>query len=114
MQLLEEQLNKVELVNLEEPSNTPTPYTPLFIAYMNEHFQIMCSLLAHGANPNCEEPKERATLLLWASEKGCTDIMDLLIRHKADVNKRDIHGDTPLMAACKNGHYEAVELLLEK
>ncbi len=112
--MLEAELNKVELVNLDEPSNTQIPYTPLFMAYKNEHYQIMCSLLAHGANPNSEEPCEGASLLLWASEKGCTDIIDLLIKYKADVNKRDCHGNTPLMAACRNGHFEAVELLLEK
>ena len=112
--MLEEELNKAVMVDLDEPVNTPIPYTPLFIAYMNEHYQIMSSLLAHGANPNCEEPCERASVLLWASEKGCTDIMDLLIKYKADVNKRDDLGNTPLMAACKNGHFEAVELLLEK
>lgn len=74
----------------------------------------MTTLLEHGANPNCVEPRKRASLLQWASDKGCLDIADLLIKYKADVNKRDSNGDTPLMAACRNGHLEVVELLLEK
>lgn len=76
--------------------------------------QTMVKLLEHGANPNIEEPREKASLLQWACEKGCLDIADLLIKYKADVNKRDSGGNTPLMAACKNGHFEVVELLLEK
>ena len=74
----------------------------------------MMTLLEHGANPNCEEPCEQASLLQWASSRGCLDIVDLLIKYKADVNKRDCLGNTPLMDACKNGHYDVVELLLEK
>lgn len=74
----------------------------------------MIHLLEHGANPNCEEPREKASLLQRACEKGCLDIVDLLLKYKAKVNKRDSNGCTPLMAACKNGHFDVVEMLLEK
>lgn len=74
----------------------------------------MVSLLEHGANPNCVEPGKKSSLLQWASEKGCLDMVDLLIKYKADVNKKDADGTTPLMAACRNGQFEVVELLLEK
>ena len=76
--------------------------------------QIMLTLLEHGASPNCVEPVKKAPLLQWASDKGCLDIVDLLVKYKADVNKRDGDGDTPLMAACRKGHMEVVEFLLEK
>jgi len=74
----------------------------------------MVRLLEHGADPNCVEPREQASLLQWASEKGCLDMVDLLIKFKADVNKKDNSGNSPLMAACKNGHLDVVELLLER
>lgn len=74
----------------------------------------MVNLLEHGANPNCVEPRESASLLQWASEKGCLDIVDLLVKYKADVNQRDSGGNTPLIAACRNGHLDVVELLLER
>ena len=51
-------------------------------------------------------------MLQWASGKGCLDMVDLLVKYKADVNKRDGNGATPLMAACREGHLEVVELLL--
>ncbi len=37
--ILEEELN-MEDVDLEEPSYGDIPYTPLFIAYLNDHYQV--------------------------------------------------------------------------
>lgn len=39
--MLKEELNKTETVNLDEPSSSPVPYPPLFIAYMNDHYQVL-------------------------------------------------------------------------
>ena len=74
----------------------------------------MLSLLEHGASPDCVEPTKRASLLQWACQKGCHDVADLLLKYKADANRRDNSGDTPLMAACRGGHLDVVELLLER
>lgn len=71
-------------------------------------------MLEHGANPDTIEPKENACLLQWACEKGALEVVDLLIKYKADVNLRDSNGNTSLIAACKNGHLDVVELLLER
>ncbi len=38
--MLEESLNMGGIMNLDEPSNTPLSYTPLFIAYINDHYQV--------------------------------------------------------------------------
>lgn len=74
----------------------------------------MVTLLEHGANPNCVEPVNKASILHWACEKGCLDVVDLLIKYKADVNQQDNCGTTPLMEACKNGHLDIVEFLIQK
>ena len=37
---LKEVLNCGELLDLDEPSNGPIPYTALFLAYINDHFQV--------------------------------------------------------------------------
>jgi len=42
------------------------------------------------------------------------DMADLLIKYKADVNKKDCNGNTPLVAACRNGHMDIVEMLLDR
>ena len=39
LEMLEERLDKGK-VDLNEPSYTPVPYTPLFIAFMNDHYQV--------------------------------------------------------------------------
>jgi hypothetical protein len=39
--MLEEVLSSDQPVNLDEPSDLPIPYTPLFIAYINDHFQVL-------------------------------------------------------------------------
>ena len=38
----------------------------------------------------------------------------LLLDNKADVNKADKDGDTPLYAASETGHYDVANLLVEK
>lgn len=39
--MLEEELNKEPPVNVDEPSSyLPIPFTPLFIAYINDHYQV--------------------------------------------------------------------------
>jgi len=109
---LNEKLNE-EGLDLNEPSYTPVPYTPLFIAFMNDHYQTMMCLLAHGANPNCTEPQNKASVLHLACERGCVDVVELLIQYNADVNMKDNHGNTPLMEACKHGHLDIVKILLQ-
>ena len=72
------------------------------------------TLLEHGANPNMVEPREKSCLLQWASGKGALDVVDLLIKYKADVNLSDASGNNSLIVACKNGHLDVVELLLQR
>lgn len=70
--------------------------------------------MEHGASPDGVEPLSKASVLHWACERGCTEIVELLLKYNADVNLQTSHGNTPLMAACKNGHLDIVELLLRK
>jgi len=74
----------------------------------------MVQLLEHGANPNKPEPAQRASVLQWACSRGCMDMVDLLIKYKSDVNQKDSSGNTPLMVACKNGHLEIAEYLIQQ
>jgi len=51
--------------------------------------------------------------LIVASSRGHSEIVARLIRAGADVDRRDVHRMTALMAAASNGHRDAVRLLLE-
>ncbi|XP_068158269.1 myotrophin isoform X1 [Drosophila tropicalis] len=50
----------------------------------------------------------------YAADFGQLKVLQYLINIGADVNKRDKHGITPLLAAVWEGHTSCVKLLLEK
>ena len=48
---------------------------------------------------------------------ACTNsnlpLIELLIKHKADINKENLNGMTPLHAACLSGNIKSVDILLD-
>ena len=48
----------------------------------------MIYLLEHGADPNAVDMTTRSCLLHWACQRGCIDIVEMLIKYKADINMR--------------------------
>jgi ankyrin repeat protein len=54
------------------------------------------------------------TPLYWASEKGYTEIVKLLIERGADVNACDEFGETPLHRASYNGYLEIASILIKE
>ena len=76
--------------------------------------QTVECLLQHGANPTATEPVNRAPVLHLACERGCSDMVDLLLAYSAEVNQVDSRGNTALWQASRNGHLDIVEKLLEK
>lgn len=93
----------------------------------------------HGADPNALDMVSRSCLMHMACQRGCKDIVEMLIRYKADINMRvstcsyfnswvmdalslsvshsltQNHEDnTPLCEASKNGHKDIVEVLIDK
>ena len=53
------------------------------------------------------------TLLHLASENNDTELMELLVKHGADVNSRDAEGFTPLHVAAIHGDMQVVKKLVE-
>ncbi|XP_031630464.1 myotrophin [Contarinia nasturtii] len=49
----------------------------------------------------------------YAADYGQSDVLRYLINKGADVNTRDKHGITPILAATWEGHTNCVRILLE-
>lgn len=76
--------------------------------------ELVEALLQRGAKTDL--PNEKGVPpLLRAVEKGHTEVVRILLRHKPkiDPNPRDKHGKTPLMLAAFNGYNKIIELLLQ-
>ncbi|GFG39759.1 hypothetical protein Cfor_08783 [Coptotermes formosanus] len=48
----------------------------------------------------------------WASSRGNTDIMDMLIAAKCDIEAKDKYGMRPILMAAWHGHKDAVQMLI--
>lgn len=84
---------------------------PLFYASDMGLVSTVDGLLSDGYEPNensgsCETPLHRAVM------RGHEDVVILLLKHKADVNAKDIKGRTPLHCAIESTT-SVVQLLLE-
>lgn len=97
-------------VNLDV--NHPLRGTSLHIASNNGHKETVIQLLQAGANPNIIRPLEQTSPLFMASQHGYTDIIQILLQHKAQVDAPFENGITPLIVAAQNGHLETVKCLL--
>ncbi|XP_018335993.1 myotrophin [Agrilus planipennis] len=52
--------------------------------------------------------------ILYAADYGQADVIEYLISAGADVNSKDKHGITAILAAIWEGHKDCVKLLLDK
>jgi ankyrin repeat protein len=70
-------------------------------------------LLAAKANVNAVTRVEALTPLYMACQSGSTSMIELLLKHGADVNQANSLGTTPLMIASASGSAEVVKVLLD-
>lgn len=80
---------------------------------MNNDPELLQAFLERGANPDLRTWSGK-TPLQEAATRGYVELMSILIKHGADLNKRGVGGEhTPLMMAAVAGQVEAVKLLIE-
>lgn len=84
----------------------------LSLACSAGYYELAQVLLAMSAQVEDRGQKNDCTPLMEAASAGHIEIIELLIRHNADVNAQSSTGNTPLMYACAGGHVEAVKTLL--
>jgi ankyrin repeat protein len=86
--------------------------TPLHLAALHCHTNVMALLIAKGADVN-RKAKDATTPLHVAAQEGCTEGVEILLFKGAKINVRDSQGRTPLKRA-EMWHQNAVAELLRQ
>jgi hypothetical protein len=85
--------------------------TPLAVGVKSGSYDVVCTLLDNGANPNISNLKAETPLHV-ASCLGYSDICRELIKFGGWIDVEDDSGDTPLHWAVREEQIETVEMLL--
>lgn len=89
-------------------------WTPLYWACNMGHVKVAKLLIKNGANVNSNENEYKTTPLHVGCQQFLPRLAELLIKNGADVNSKDRYGYTPLDEACKKGHVDIANLLLNR
>jgi len=81
--------------------------------FLFEDLDIVFLLLE--TNPSLLNKRDESdhTVLWLAAEAGNTDMVRLCLRYNVTVDCADEVGETPLFAACRAGHFDVVQALVE-
>jgi ankyrin repeat protein len=89
-------------------------FTALGLASFFGHLSLVKVLLDKGANPNIASNNQyKVAPIHSACAISNFEIAELLIRHRADVNAKQMQGVTPLHSAAHNGQTKLSELLID-
>ncbi|MCJ1295195.1 hypothetical protein MMC34_006757 [Xylographa carneopallida] len=99
--------------NIEATDNTLR--TPLFRAVDGGRTSVVKTLLEAGAKTEARRKSDQCeTPLLYAAWfLGKEEILELLLRHKANIGAKDMNGRTALIRAACRGYEQNVKMLLE-
>ncbi|XP_009869399.1 PREDICTED: ankyrin-1-like [Apaloderma vittatum] len=87
--------------------------TPMHYAAIKGNTEIVKVLLTSGKNKIIDDRNVwRKTALHIAAEYGHSDLTKLLLSYGAAINALDSSKDTPLHCACKAGHFNAANSLI--
>lgn len=87
----------------------------LYKAITQNNVEQVAKLLQDGANPNYTVLAGSFSMTMLSAAINVSkniDIVELLLKNKADVNAKDVFNTTALMYAASSGNKEMVELLL--
>ncbi|KAL3485039.1 ankyrin repeat-containing domain protein [Aspergillus germanicus] len=87
--------------------------TPLISAAALGKEETVRTLLKHGASTKPEMCYGYTALLSALRDPGYPRIVQILLKHEAEVDHRDINGLTALRLACNFGDTEIISILLE-
>lgn len=87
-------------------------WTPLMLATIKGHTEMVEALLNNGADSNARN-KKGWTALMFAVSMSDAETMLILLKGGANINARDKDGKTALMQAANENNKESVKCLLE-
>uniref|UniRef100_UPI0037E827F7 ankyrin repeat domain-containing protein 50 n=1 Tax=Semicossyphus pulcher TaxID=241346 RepID=UPI0037E827F7 len=70
-------------------------------------------LLENGLSVNHIGSKERQTLLASAAHEASSNVAELLLTNGSNLLDNDVHGQTPLTLASRQGHVRVLSVILE-
>lgn len=95
-------------------SFSPDGFTALGLASFFGHLSLVKLLLDKGANPNIASNNQfKVAPIHSACAISHFDITELLIKHRADVNAKQMQGVTPLHSSAHNGQTKLSKLLID-
>jgi ankyrin repeat protein len=68
--------------------------------------------IENGADVNCKD-NDGWTPLMWSSNNGHLEIVNVLIENGTDVNCKSNYGSSPLICSSYKGYLEIVKVLIE-
>lgn len=86
--------------------------TPIFQAVKSGKAEVTEALLTAGANPNQLVNAAAETLLNFAISKGYISLVELLIKHGADIHQPNRAGENAILMAAKTGNVQMMDILL--
>ncbi|MFI3244772.1 MAG: ankyrin repeat domain-containing protein, partial [Akkermansia sp.] len=89
-----------------------TGFSPLIFAGMNGHKEIVAMLLAAGADPNYQSKRNKKTVLSEVMYKRQYDIVEMLIKAGAQIDKLIDTGSTVLGNCCALNDINGAALLI--
>ncbi|UWW97623.1 MAG: ankyrin repeat domain-containing protein (plasmid) [Candidatus Cardinium sp.] len=86
---------------------------PINVAVLSENKAMVSLLLSYGAEVIFEKDGN-SSILNSLRVKTNQEILDVILCHFADIDKKDSVGLTPIHWACRDGHLNVVKHILDK
>ena len=91
----------------------PLDVVELFESIRQNNIDNVRRLIAQGVEINIKDDKERAPIHL-AAWHGYRELLEVLIRHKADVHSKAADGFTAVHFAALSGHADCISVIAER
>ena len=97
-------------VDIDAPADNGC--TPLMCAAENGHVEFVKQLIANGADANKINMKHKMTAMMYAAQKGLTEVVKLLLLNKVNLDIKASEGSNALMLAARHGRRQLLSCFL--